>query len=315
MKLRNKYISKNTNKIKVIFILILYIYIISIYLKKYEEINNNLKVCLCLICKEERLYIRDFLDYYKKLGFNHIFLYDNNDKNGEDLKEVIYDYIIKKFVTYINYHDIKGSLGGPIMSAYYDCYQRNNLIYNWIAFFDVDEYLILKPENFKIQDFLINKRYIDCEAIKINWRIFTDNNKIYYEKGPLNKRFKKPSLISKKANEVTKIIIRGNLSNYALRKSYDAHEIFYSNKSCDTNGHKRKGPRINPPIYNFAILNHYFTKTIKEYISKIKRGHAYYQWKINKTVLDFYLSAFFRYNIKNKKKLSIFNNAFNTTYK
>ena len=111
---------------------------------------NNLKVCLCLICKEEKLYIKDFIEYYKQLGFNHIFLYDNNDKNGENIKEVISDFIEKKFITYINFRDFKKKLGGPIMAAYLDCYHKNNLLFDWIAFFDVDEYLTFNPNNLKL---------------------------------------------------------------------------------------------------------------------------------------------------------------------
>ena len=88
-----------------------------------------------------------------------------------------------------------------------------------------------------------------------------------------------------------------------------------TNKSCDSNGKVRNGILINPPIYKYAILNHYFTKTIKEYISKIKRGNCFFHWKIDKEVLDYYFIRFFRYNKKTKEKLLIFNNAFNTKYK
>lgn len=305
----------NKNKIKFIIISICFIYLYNIFDINYNEKKiNNLKVCLCLLCKEEKLYIKDFLEYYKKLGFDNIFLYDNNDINGENLKEVIFDYIQNNFVKYINYKDFKSKYGGPQMAAYYDCYQRNNLFYDWIAFFDVDEYLILIPQNLTIQNFLSNNRYNDCESININWRIFTDNNKLDYEKKPLYERFTKAADKTKKANQVTKTIFRGKLLNFSSRKTYNPHLIFYSKKSCDTKGQKINRSYINPPLYDYAILNHYFTKTIKEYINKIRRGHSFYQWKINKQVLDFYFNAFFRYNKKTKEKLIIFNNAFNTKY-
>ena len=127
--------------------MIIYYYFIFLFNNKneFDKISNgftnsNLKVCLCLVCKQENLYIKYFVDIYKKLGFNHIFLYDNNDNNGEYIEDVIPKEIRKNFISIIR----------PQMAAYYDCYEKNNLFYDWIAFFDVDEYLILNPSNLKL---------------------------------------------------------------------------------------------------------------------------------------------------------------------
>ena len=67
------------------------------------------------------MYIKYFLDIYKNLGFNHIFLYDNNDINGENLKGTIPEEMLQNFVTIINYRGYRGNFGGPQMAAYYDC--------------------------------------------------------------------------------------------------------------------------------------------------------------------------------------------------
>ena len=50
---------------------------------------NTKKVCLCVIGKNENLYIQEFINYYNKQGYNHIFLYDNNDINDERFDDVI----------------------------------------------------------------------------------------------------------------------------------------------------------------------------------------------------------------------------------
>ena len=63
----------------------------------YKFINNNsqynIKVCLCTPGKNENRYIREFIDYYINYGVDKIFLYDNNDIEGEHFEEVINDYI------------------------------------------------------------------------------------------------------------------------------------------------------------------------------------------------------------------------------
>ena len=45
----------------------------------YKDDKKKLKVCLCVIGKKENLYAREFVDYYRKIGYNNIFIYDNNE--------------------------------------------------------------------------------------------------------------------------------------------------------------------------------------------------------------------------------------------
>ena len=50
-------------------------------------------ICICLIGKNENLYIREFVEYYSFLGVGKLIIYDNNDINGEIFENVIDDYI------------------------------------------------------------------------------------------------------------------------------------------------------------------------------------------------------------------------------
>ena len=40
---------------------------------KVEYVNNQTKVCLCCIGKKENLYISDFVNHYKNLGYTIMF--------------------------------------------------------------------------------------------------------------------------------------------------------------------------------------------------------------------------------------------------
>ena len=48
-----------------------------------------LNIALCAIAKNENLYIREWVEHYKNIGVSKIFLYDNNDIDGERFEEVI----------------------------------------------------------------------------------------------------------------------------------------------------------------------------------------------------------------------------------
>lgn len=166
-----------------------------------------------------------------------------------------------------------------------------------------------------IQDFLNNSRYKHCESIRINWKFFTDNNQLEYEDKPLNIRFKEEVESSYKANEVFKVILRGNLSNYSSRKSLSEHDLFKSNSSCDSNGNLSRGYQIKPPRYKYAILNHYSSKSIKEYCEKIKkRGNGFFNLVLDNRLISQYFDLFFRQNKKTKDKVAIFNKEFNSSF-
>ena len=70
-----------------------------------------------------------------------------------------------------------------------DCYKKNYQKYDWLIFYDLDEFIYL--QNYKnIKKFLDQKIFNDCEVICPNWIEHTDNNKLYYENKSLIERFK-----------------------------------------------------------------------------------------------------------------------------
>ena len=58
-----------------IYLIILYLSLFSFFNKRIKSMNNQFKVCLCTPAKKENLYIREFVEHYKKYGVDNIFLY------------------------------------------------------------------------------------------------------------------------------------------------------------------------------------------------------------------------------------------------
>ena len=69
--------------------------------------SKEIKVCLCAIGKNENKYAREFVEHYKNYGVDKIFIYDNNDIDGERFNNILYDYIILKKVEIINFRGKK----------------------------------------------------------------------------------------------------------------------------------------------------------------------------------------------------------------
>ena len=79
-----------------------------------------MKVAVCSIGRLENRYIKEFVEYYKKLGVDKIFLYDNNYDGEEYFESVIGDYLDKGFVEVIDFRNKDYCQ----LEAYQDCYHH-----------------------------------------------------------------------------------------------------------------------------------------------------------------------------------------------
>ena len=142
---------------------------------KYYEDTKKMKVLLCGIAKCENHYIKEWVEWYRDLGVDHIVLYDNNDPDGERFEEVIPEYIDSGYVEVINY---RGKTQCQI-NAYNDCYSKYKNKYDWFLFLDIDE--LLEVFGSTLKDFLSQKRFAPFQGIKIFWKCFDDNDFVKVE--------------------------------------------------------------------------------------------------------------------------------------
>lgn len=49
------------------------------------------------MARDENLYIKEYLDYYLKLGFEHIYIFDDNELDSNNISQAINDSY-KKYV-------------------------------------------------------------------------------------------------------------------------------------------------------------------------------------------------------------------------
>ena len=277
---KKKLLDKKHAKIFKIFVVILFLLFLYIpnlpenINKIIKNINNRkykIKVCLCTLGKKENNYIREFVNHYEKYGIDKIFLYDNNDINGERFEEVINDYITKGFVEIL---DWRGKLYAiyRIMS---DCYRRNYKNYDWLIFYELDEFIYLRNYS-NIKPFLMQPKFENCQLIYLNMICHTDNNKLYYENKPLSVRFPKRVPITKWGGKKLEIksIIRGNISYFKLE---NMHTLNPKLENCNGYGNRNKYRSFAPtePDYKHYYIIHYYSKSTEEFINKLNRGDAF----------------------------------------
>ena len=237
---------------------------------KYAE--YNLKVCICTLGKEENRYIKEFVEHYKNYSVDKIYLYDNNDIDGERFENVIGEYVDSNFVEIIDWRGVKGT------STYYgimdSCYQTYHDLYDWLLFYELDEFLYLKNYN-DIKTFLISKKFDKCESIQLNWVHMSDNNQLYYEDKPLHERFTEigKNVVKNKYNKIcfVKTMVKGHLQNINITQNHILSEKL---KACNGFGKKSQIRKIESlsPDYKYYYIKHYYTKSAQEFIEKMDRG-------------------------------------------
>lgn len=207
-----------------------------------------MNVALVCIAKNEEKYIEEWIQYHLYLGFDHIFIYENDWRSR----------INSPLITTIEFDGV-----GMQENAYNNFLEYYNNDYDWVAFFDVDEFLVLKKHR-DVKSFL--KEYLDYNGVAINWHLFGDNNL----KEPTNdysvlKRFTKRK---KGIDKHVKCIVKTNLN-----AKYAVHN-FSKLPVVDTKKNNIVGPFNKHGSDEIAQINHYFTKTFKEWQNKKNRGRA-----------------------------------------
>ena len=218
-----------------------------------------MRTALVCIAKNEDHYIDEWIDYHLKLGFDDVFIYQN-DWTAHLNQERESVHLI----------DVNGE--GQQMNSYMDFIWNRSTDFDFAAFFDVDEFLCFKPPHeMDLKKFL--KDFEDVYCIGINWRFFGDSGleKVENNEYSLLKRFKKAEATQ---NKHIKSIF--NLKMYREKKLI--HSLAMQNPHCFRNSYFGKfcistdrshfiaGP-FNENFDPTVQLNHYYCKTKEEFLT------------------------------------------------
>lgn len=264
-----------------------------------------MRVLLCTCAKNENNYILEWVEHNKKLGFDNIVIYDNNDIDGERFDDILKEYIESGYVII---KDVRGKECIQIPS-FDDCYQTLAKDYDWVCFIDIDEFIEI-DNNLTIKEFISQPKFKSFNSICLCWKLFDDNNLIEVKDNNYSiKRF--THFTNKNSNQVKRIVKTNidatvNSSHTFVDKDYLGNinkKVRDNVKSCNTLGKSTTNSvTIKNNTWEDARINHYRFKTLEEYITnKAPKGYAT-AWK-NKGKDYLTLNTFFKFNTKTKEKI------------
>lgn len=277
------------------------------------------KVGIVAIAKNEEKYITDWALYHYKLGFDKIFIIDNNDLDNDGQMKVITNLQQSKYEIYPV--DARGrekleQLGfqdGSYLRTY-NYIKENHKDIEWLAYIDLDEYFDFDGLN--VKEFLNQDKFKKTDLIHVNWKLYGDNDQVYYEPRPVIERFTRPAPMDVLYNTYTmgkgyyhnqhvKSIIRVTDKEFVFCTPHTV--IFKEESKCmNVEGGIEDG---NIPIqnvnWNGGHLKHFITKSTEEFIERKLRNNPRADSKTVYNVFKEELDSYFNINIKTHTKMSL----------
>ena len=243
-----------------------------------------MRLSICTLARNENVYLNDWIKYHLDIGFDYIFIYDNGFIDDKSLSLSINNKY-HDFVTIIDFRYIQYDNMIPNSDVYND-FIKHHFNYDWCAFIDIDEYIVL--ENYKsIKDFLKNiPRKFD--AVMLNWHVIGDDNIIEGDEkiNVFNRLFNNTN----KYFQYFKTILRNrNKENIFSQNPHSFNDIKY----CDCNfnhveHYGYKSDSFSKDKKYSCYINHYMTKTLSEFIK-----YKYSRWKsgsVESNPFEYYFS-------------------------
>lgn len=270
--------------------------------------EKKYNVSVCSIFRDEGSYLKEWIEFHKIVGVEHFYLYNN--KSNDNYLEVLKPYIDNGYVTLVDWPKPQSQ-----MEAFLDCANKYSSETKWIAFIDLDEFIV---PNEKDDIYSLLHRFEKNRPVVIGyWKYFGSSGIVNREiKGLVSEDF---ILGWEKYADLGKVFFNTKYtyapehrgSNYmhamwAKYKNVSLPPVNFFNKVCIYGENPIK--RENMPLQ----INHYLLKSYMEFIDrKSKRGggvhgigfhdEQYFEWHDGKSTVPDY--KIFKYMIRLKKAM------------
>ncbi len=235
---------------------------VSLQNRKMRGITPNHYLAICAIAKNEGTYFKEWIEWHSALGVQKFYIYNN--ESTDDTRLFLHPYIESGLV---EYHDIVGKRKQT--EAYNDCLMRYRYHSRWIAFIDLDEFIV-PIKNKTIPEFL--RDFEGFSSVEINWLCYGSGGAKTREPGGVMQRFRSHSYPDCELNRHVKSIVN---PQKALNFISSHYPTLLSGFAVDTNcAPVRKYFTQRSPLLDKIRINHYAVKSYEEFLEKKARGRG-----------------------------------------
>ena len=240
----------------------------AIRLKRQEkELSFTDQLSIVSIAKFEAPYIKEWVDFHLNIGVDRIYVYDNESPDG--MKEVLEPYIREKKVVYTYFPGKARHL-----DAFNDAIAKYRMQTKYMAFIDIDEFLLPEKEGDSIITLLDNimAKCPRAGGVAVNWRMYGSSGHEEMPKGYVLENYLYRGDGYARGNDCVKTIANPRY----IRKYTHTHSPIYITgfNNVNENGEVLIGWSNPIPRTKFLRINHYFTKSKQEWIERRSRRRS-----------------------------------------
>lgn len=219
-------------------------------------------LALCAIAKDEGPYFVEWLEWHISQGVERFYIYDNG--SSDDTRSILEPYIESGIVEYTFWPGYRMQI-----AAYDDCIERHRFDARWIAFIDLDEFIVPQKDP-TLRAFL--SRFEDFAAVEINWLIYGSSGARKKENGPVMERFRMHSRPEHPLNRMVKSIVDPKRV-YVMNGCHESSRI--CGEAADSHGNAvRRHFKEREALHDVIRINHYAVRSFEEFVEKQARGRA-----------------------------------------
>jgi hypothetical protein len=219
-------------------------------------------MAICAIAKDEGPYLKEWIEWHLKNGVEKFYIYDNGSK--DDTTTVLKPYIEKGIVEYTYYPGYRRQI-----ASYDDCLRRHRHDSRWIAFIDIDEFIVPVRDN-SIIEFV--RRLEEYPAVEINWLVYGSGGIKTKKPGDVMARFKYHSRPDNILNRHVKSIVNPR-KVFTMTGCHEAARM--TGRTVDSHGDiVTVNFKHREPQHDVIRINHYAVKSLEEFREKCSKGRA-----------------------------------------
>ena len=218
------------------------------------------KVSIVAIIKNEAPYIEEWIKYHLIIGVEHFYIFDNGSTDGT--LKIMKPYIDDNIITLINFPGFKMQI-----KAYNTAIKKFKNYTKYMAFIDADEFIYPHDKKSVLEILEKHLTKFNYGGLAVNWRMFGSSG---HEKKPngyvISNYLYRADDKTGAGNECIKSIVNPRKVLFFHNPHYPIYfPLFYS--ISEKNKRVRKWKNHDDHIDEIQ-LNHYFTKSKEEWITR-----------------------------------------------
>ncbi|SBV99451.1 conserved hypothetical protein [uncultured delta proteobacterium] len=221
---------------------------------------------ICAIIKDEDPFLDEWMAYYLHLGVTAFYLYDNGSR-------IPLMHSLKKFRPLLGVENLRihAAPGEKVqMAAYEHCAQTYAAECRWIAFVDMDEFIVPKQHD-SIPAMLEN--FTAHAGLALHWRMFGTNGHAVPPVGLQIENYTRVTGPDDPYNLHIKSIVKPGTVKFFP----SPHACGLKNKNdviVTERGEKVTSGLVNSPSWEVGQINHYYYRSKKDYYAKLRKPRA-----------------------------------------